>query len=238
MENKIKTSVRCDQLNLLIVGIRRALNLYDGDLNIKLDDDYLQIGDKNTGEVCQIKLSENVDISEKERLVFDAVDIGFLKSLGKEMREQENDCQASPRYWTVGDYEDRIVPDGYGNGVKFVFPGVCDESTEEGALELLKEYDYDEVKLEELKDDLSLLGDHDDLIEALQEWVDEDAYIITTDRVHIIEPNTVFLTKQEAKDHIAANYYHYTKEAHTYAMTAWRAPKVRRLFEILEKLGE
>jgi hypothetical protein len=44
----------------------------------------------------------------------------------------------------------------------------------------------------------------------------------------------MFLTKQEAKDHIRLNHYHYTDEVHTYAMTAWRAPKVERLLNILE----
>nr|WP_257963062.1 hypothetical protein [Bacillus halotolerans] len=32
-------------------------------------------------------------------------DIQFLKELQNELKTQDNDCQASPRYWTVGDYE-------------------------------------------------------------------------------------------------------------------------------------
>jgi hypothetical protein len=45
----------------------------------------------------------------------------------------------------------------------------------------------------------------------------------------------MFLTKAEAKEHIEANHYHYTKEAHTWAMTAWRAPKVERLLKVLSE---
>jgi site-specific recombinase XerD len=45
-----------------------------------------------------------------------------------------------------------------------------------------------------------------------------------------------FLTKEEAKQHLEANSHHYSSEAHTYAMTAWRAPKVERLLQILETM--
>lgn len=44
----------------------------------------------------------------------------------------------------------------------------------------------------------------------------------------------MFLTKAEAKRHIRLNKHHYTSETHTYVMTAWRAPKVERLLNILE----
>lgn len=32
-------------------------------------------------------------------------DIQFLKELQQELKDQDNDCQAAPRFWTVGDYE-------------------------------------------------------------------------------------------------------------------------------------
>jgi len=44
----------------------------------------------------------------------------------------------------------------------------------------------------------------------------------------------MFLTKAEAKKHIQLNHYHYSPKAHTYAMTAWRAPTIERLLKILE----
>jgi hypothetical protein len=70
-------------------------------------------------------------------------------------------------------------------------------------------------------------------LEWIQKYRDEDAYIIPTKREHFVRENTMFLTKAEAKQHIELNHYHYTAEAHTYAMTAWRAPKVERLMKIL-----
>ncbi|AWD87966.1 MULTISPECIES: hypothetical protein [Bacillus] len=75
-------------------------------------------------------------------------DIQFLKELQQELKNQDNDGQAAPRFWTVGDYE----------------------------------------------------------------WVEA--------REENAERYSVYLP--------------YIAEAHTYAMTAWRAPKVERLLKILE----
>lgn len=62
--SQTSTKVRVDELNLLIQGVRRSLSLYDGRLEVKFEDDYLQIGDIDSGEICQIKLSDNVNIKE------------------------------------------------------------------------------------------------------------------------------------------------------------------------------
>ena len=48
-----------------------------------------------------------------------------------------------------------------------------------------------------------------------------------------IVPNTMFLTLREAEGHLKANYYHYTTEAHTYGMHAWRSPEVAQLIKLL-----
>lgn len=49
-------------------------------------------------------------------------------------------------------------------------------------------------------------------------------------------PNTMFLTNRSCKEHIKANHYHYSSDAHSYAMTAWRSPEVEKLWTILEKI--
>ncbi|WP_255238302.1 hypothetical protein NSS75_11125 [Bacillus sp. FSL K6-1012] len=71
-------------------------------------------------------------------------------------------------------------------------------------------------------------------LDWIHEFVDSGADLIPETEVHYIYQNTMFLTKAEAKEHIKQNHYHYTKKVHTYAMTAWRAPKVERLLKILE----
>lgn len=53
---------------------------------------------------------------------------------------------------------------------------------------------------------------------------------------HYRYPDTMFLTNRSCKEHIQANHYHYSGDAHSYAMTAWRSPEVSRLFDILDKI--
>ena len=71
-------------------------------------------------------------------------------------------------------------------------------------------------------------------IEWIQKFYSEDAELVPVREEHFIHPNTMFLTKNEAKLHIKTNRHNYSPRAHTYAMTALRAPKVERLLKILE----
>ena len=48
-------------------------------------------------------------------------------------------------------------------------------------------------------------------------------------------PNTMFLTEKEAREHLKRNYYHYSEDAHTYCMVAWRSPEVEKLWKILRE---
>ncbi|EAC6733314.1 hypothetical protein PT993_000196 [Listeria monocytogenes] len=53
------------------------------------------------------------------------------------------------------------------------------------------------------------------------------------DQIPIIQPDTLFLTKKEAQQHIENNRRHYNSTVHTYAMTAWRSRVVENLWDIL-----
>lgn len=55
--------------------------------------------------------------------------------------------------------------------------------------------------------------------------VREESYIV---------PNTMFITKAEAKEYIKLYGYNHSSKVHTYAMTALRSPSVNRLFNLLE----
>ena len=80
----------------------------------------------------------------------------------------------------------------------------------------------------------------DELLEALQDTgaiEKRDNYDVRYYRnEHYRYPDTMFLTNRSCKEHIAANHYHYSEDAHSYAMTAWRSPEVSRLFDILDKI--
>ncbi|MNC09459.1 hypothetical protein D3C75_570820 [compost metagenome] len=97
-------------------------------------------------------------------------------------------------------------------------------------LQAIKEdEDLSDEELEEFEE----IGCETSALDWIQKYRDEDAYLVPTKEEHFVVQNTFFLTKAEAKQHIEANHYHYSKRAHTFAMTAIRAPKVERLWEIL-----
>ncbi|MER2456389.1 hypothetical protein ABS751_00460 [Bacillus subtilis] len=157
-------------------------------------------------------------------------DIQFLKELQQELKNQDSDGQAAPRFWTVGDYEWVEARAENAERYSVYLPYIAEAYALDDYLEDLKEdSELSKEALTELKND-----DFDNPIEWIQKYIDEEAELIPERKVHIVRPDTMFLTKEEAKRHINLNKHHYTSEVHTYAMTAWRAPKVERLLKILE----
>lgn len=166
-------------------------------------------------------------------------DIQFLKDLQNELKTQENDGQAAPRFWSIMDY--RIVPahEDYGAERMMYYHNDGDHTEFENVADL-KEFLWDYY----FDDDANELGDilkqesisFYDLWEYVQDNLNEDGYFseVPVKEESFLVPNTMFLTKAEAKQHLKLNHYHYTSKAHTYAMTAWRAPKTERLIKILE----
>lgn len=175
-------------------------------------------------------------------------DIQFLKELQQQMRHEEehdNDCQASPRFWVIMDYKKEPGDKEFHNGETTYYHNNGDH-TEFKNLEELKEFledgwTEDDEELADLLSDEST--DFDDVWEYLEDNYFFEGFGTCFEReVEFIVPDTMFLTKQEAKRHLELNHYHYTSKAHTYAMTAWRAPQVERLLKVLhefdfDKLG-
>ncbi|MGE9752727.1 hypothetical protein ACQP3R_07360 [Bacillus inaquosorum] len=148
------------------------------------------------------------------------------------MKTQDIDGQAAPRFWTVGDYEWVEAREENAERYSVYLPNIAESYVLDDYLEEIKE---DSELSKEVQTELQEIEeDYDDAIEWIQKYIDEGAELIPERKVHIIQPNTMFLTKVEAKRHIRLNKHHYTSEAHTYAMTAWRALKVERLLNILE----
>lgn len=159
-------------------------------------------------------------------------DIEFLKSLQSELNSQVNDCQAAPRFWVVGDYRWVECLEDNAERHYVYLPDAAESYEVDTYLKGIEE--DDDLSGEELQE-FKEIGCLDSALEWIQTYRDEDAYLIPTRKEHFIRENTMFLTKAEAKRHIELNHYHYTKEAHTYAMTAWRAPVVERLLQILHE---
>lgn len=47
------------------------------------------------------------------------------------------------------------------------------------------------------------------------------------------DERNMFLTEQDAENHLKLNHYHYSHNAHTYVHHAWRAPQLKEFFEAL-----
>lgn len=159
-------------------------------------------------------------------------DIQFLIDLQKELNSQDNDGQAAPRFWTVGDY--RWAPCSEDNAERFSVYLPQDGESYEINYFLKEILDKDDLS-EEASEAFDEIGCEITAHEWIQEHYDEEATLHPERQEHFVRSNTMFLTKAEAKRHIEANHYHYTERAHTYAMTAWRAPKVERLLKVLSE---
>lgn len=179
-------------------------------------------------------------------------DLGFLEQLQHELNTQPHLCQADPRFWVIRDYEYREATES--DEIDAV------ELFEDGEGEIMS---LEEAVMRAYKDELDF-GGEDHAKEWLEDkWLklDENGavqpqYLLEDTFKDVVEDyaehnmmkcvfltkqwkivaNTMFLTLREAKDHLETNYYHYTNEARTYAMTAWRSPDVAQLIKLLHEV--
>ncbi len=159
--------------------------------------------------------------------------IKFLKELQQELKAQDHDSQASPRYWTIGDYKMVPCPEGCEDEYHVSAPNRDYYGSLDDLLNDIRKEEYENYS-DGVKEEFQDIGCEISAINWLKKHYDEDAEIVPVVEEHFIHPNTMFLTKAEAKRHIELNHHHYSSKVHTYAMTAWRAPKVERLLNILE----
>ncbi|MEC5219992.1 hypothetical protein [Bacillus atrophaeus] len=158
-------------------------------------------------------------------------DIQFLKELQNELKTQDHDSQAAPRFWSIGDYKWIRTSDDDAERFSVYLPEEGEDYELESYLKDITEDGNLSLEALEAMEDIEC---EVSALDWIHEYVDSGANLIPETEVHYICQNTMFLTKAEAKQHIKQNHYHYTKKVHTYAMTAWRAPKVERLLNILE----
>lgn len=160
-------------------------------------------------------------------------DIKFLMDLQKELKDQDTDSQAAPRFWAVGDFRMVPCPEGWQDEYHVNLPSRDVYGEINGVLSNIKQNEFEDFSAES-QTEFEDIGCEISAIEWIQENYDKDAELIPVRQEHFVRENTMFLTKAEAKKHIELNHYHYSEKAHTYAMTAWRSPKVEKLLKILE----
>lgn len=171
-------------------------------------------------------------------------DIQFLKELQHELNNQEHDSQAAPRFWVVMDYKNIPGHEDYDSGEYEYFHNDGDHTVFKNfndLKEFVEEYYEDDIEEDDYLKELLNNDDKDfeDLWEYVEDNLNGDRHFssVFVKEEEFIVPNTMFLTKEEARRHLELNHYHYTSKAHTYAMTAWRAPKVERLLKILSEFN-
>ena len=180
-------------------------------------------------------------------------ELHFLKELQKEINTQDNVGQANPRFWVIkGSVRQYGIEDGYEDGSAFYYDGETIADSIEGMVDYINEEILEEINdIDGVQRSISVtneLGQTKVLIEWEEEeetytgsefikWLGDMGYdynhgnYTTNEYVY---PNTMFLSQQDAEDHLRANHYHYSEDAHTYAMTAWRSPRVEKLIELLQ----
>ena len=196
-------------------------------------------------------MNESVEQEYPKRSI-NVDDLGFLEQLQHELNTQPHLCQADPRFWVIRDYEYReatesdeidaveLFEDGEGETMSLeeaVMRAYKDE-LDLGGEDHAKEWLEDKwLKLDEngaVQPQYLLADTFKDVVEDYAEHNMMECVFLT--KQWKIVANTMFLTLREAKDHLETNYYHYTNEARTYAMTAWRSPDVAQLIKLLHEV--
>lgn len=186
---------------------------------------------------------EKHEITEAER--------EFLRELQKELNTQDDCGQADPRFWVIKGTEkiygmedgeialcsDDVAIHGIENIIEYIrneiLPDINASECAEGMCSIL-DYGFGDLAIA-IDDERETYG-LDELGEWLSEKTREDYCFRTYEEKSKIYENTMFLTQKDAEKHLRANHYHYSKDAHTYAMTAWRDPRMEKLVDILQSV--
>lgn len=170
--------------------------------------------------------------------------INDLIELRKQMKwedEFDYDSQAAPRFWVIMDY--RLVPGNEEHDMGFTQYFYSDgdfysiDTIEELREEIQSHFEDNEEDIyeNEILSELMVHGSFEDLWEYLERNLNDNGFYSScyVKEEEFIVPNTLFLTKQDAKRHLEMNKHHYSSKAHTYAMTAWRSKSMKVLWDVL-----
>lgn len=209
-------------------------------------------------------LKYHEDETEKHKITDS--ELSFLRDLQKELNIQDILGQANPRFWVIKGTEKLYHvddADGYELYDPECCDILADST--EGICNYINENLLDDINSNRLDGkeftvtfEHGILGndkivlkwldggsEDDELIEELEDlqeikgWLENQGYdyqIISYKIVPKIYENTMFLTQIDAENHLRANHYHYSEDAHTYAMTAWRDPRMDKLVNILQEV--
>lgn len=145
-----------------------------------------------------------------------------IKSFLTKMKRQDNRSTAFPFYYVIRTSNLVITdPDYNYDVIKFYHPEYDDLTWEskEDFIEFLR-YDLSEAPYDEAY--INLEVDNLKQLYFLKTW----------------EEKGMFLTEDDAENHLKLNSYHYSSDAHTYVKHAWRAPELESFFKDLMSVYE
>lgn len=166
-------------------------------------------------------------------------ELEFLKELQHELRTQDTDGQAAPRFWGILEEGQQVVPDGFGDYIEVVDKtcGDAETFTPEDYVTHIRELLLEEDDAE--ADEIWGSVDKDEICEVVEfatQCLMRDAEVFEIKKTTNLSDQTgCFLTKRAAQKHIELNGYHYNNPK-TYAMTAWRNPEFEKFLNIFENL--
>jgi hypothetical protein len=133
------------------------------------------------------------------------------------MKEQDNRSTAFPYFYVIRSSELIITDPDYCNDVvKYYHP------------------DYDDLTWESEKDFVDYLKNDLNDEPFKESYIDLEVKNLR--KIYfkkIWKEHGMFLTEEDAENHLKTNYYHYTSDAHTYVKHAWRAPDLHNFLNDL-----
>lgn len=159
-------------------------------------------------------------------------DISFLSNLQKEMNTQDTVGQADPRYWVIKGTEIIYgIDDEFACGW-YLYDSSLDVTVHDlqEAFEYLQEYhfpteefpdvqlEYDHIVVVAEDGESEILANISDVADWLSDKLGLDnSTVVGYREVPKYYPG-FFLTQKAAKEHLRQNHYHYSEDAHTYAV--------------------
>jgi hypothetical protein len=191
-------------------------------------------------------------------------EIDFLLELQQEMNMQDHVSQADPRFWVIkGTEKEYGIENGYEDGselingdgdtvaetleeaMKYIEENIIEEVNERDGIErkltlekgiFNTEIEISWIDVDDDEEYTTTLEDMDDV----KDWLENNGYkgyrYANYRNLEKIYPDTMFITQKAAENHLRSNHYHYSEDAHTYAMTSWRNYETSKLWSILQEV--
>lgn len=142
---------------------------------------------------------------------------------------------ADPLYYGIHDYKEVVTADGYGDRYSYYDPEAAEQLTEQEAIRRLPLDTINDLieskALSKNPPDGYTIQYTADVHDAIRE--DTDILILELQNISYIREDALFLTRADAKAHLACNGHNYTTDATDYAMTAIRSPRYAQLLRLL-----